>query len=224
MKPSTSFKKDLFAHFARIARVLGNGNRLELLELLAQGERNVEALANTARLSIANTSQHLQQLRQTGLVKARKHGLQVYYSLGDEDVVELLQILHRIGERNLTDIRAMVDSYLGVKDRLEPVAPAVLWSRMQDGTVTLLDVRPAEEFQAGHLPGAINVPVAELPERVADLSHNREIVAYCRGPYCVYSFDAVELLRGLGYSARRMEDGFPEWKQAGFPVVREDAA
>lgn len=218
MSRESNFKQDLFSQFARVGKALSNGNRLELLEFLAQGERGVEALSKVAGLSVANTSQHLQQLRQAGLVTTRKEGQHVYYSLSGEDVVRLLECLRRVAEAHVAEVDRLVNTYLNVKDNLEPVPAAELLNRARDGLVTVIDVRPPEEYAAGHLPGAINIPLAELEKHLADLPRDAEVVAYCRGPYCVLAYEAVARLRDKGYTARRLEDGFPEWKQAGLPV------
>ncbi len=212
------FKHDLFTQFARIGKALGNANRLELLEFLAQGERSVEQLSKVAGLSVANTSQHLQQLRQTGLVVARKQGLQVFYRLSDADVIGLLGALREVAERHLAEVNHLVDTYLTVKDDLEPLPREELLQRARDGLVTVLDVRPPEEFAAGHVPGAINIPLSELEQHIDEFDDNQQIVAYCRGPHCILAFDAVAKLRQRGYDARRLQDGFPEWKIAGLPV------
>lgn len=218
MSTTGNFKQDLFTQFARVAKALSSPNRLELLEFLAQGERSVEALAKVAGLSVANTSQHLQQLRQAGLVTARKEGLHVHYRLSGDDVVGVLECLRRVAENHLADVSKLVDSYLTVKDSLEPLPAEELLSRARDGLVTVLDVRPPEEYAAGHLPGAINIPLAELEQHLAQLPRENEVVAYCRGPYCVLAFEAVRRLRAQGYQARRLENGYPEWKKAGLPV------
>lgn len=212
------FKQDLFKQFALVGKALSNGNRLELLEFLAQGERSVDALATISGLSIANTSQHLQQLRQTGLVANRKDGLKVYYRISSDDVISLLDNLRTVAEQHLADVDRLVDSYLTIKDSLEPVPREELLSRVRDGLVTLIDVRPAEEYSAGHVAGALNIPLSELEDRLKDFDTSREIVAYCRGPHCVLAFDAVNRIRKKGLSARRLEDGYPEWKIAGLPV------
>ncbi len=215
---STGFKKDLFARFAQVGKALGNGHRLELLEFLAQGERSVEELARAAGLSIANASQHLQRLRHAGLVAARMQGHRVCYRLADEDVVALMGLLRRIAERNSAEVQRLVDSYLTVRDGLEPVPREELLERARQGLVTVLDVRPEEEYQAGHLPDAINVPLSRLEAQLKRLPKDQEVVAYCRGPHCVLAFEAVARLRQAGYAARRLQDGYPEWKQAGLPV------
>ncbi len=213
-----SFKHDLFAQFARIGKALSNGNRLELLEFLAQGERGVDALARISGLSVANTSQHLQQLRQAGLVLSRKEGLKVYYRLSGDDIITLLDALRGVAERHVADVERLVNSYLTVKDDLEPIPRDELLERVKHDLVTVLDVRPPEEYAAGHVPGAVNVPLDKLEQYLLALDPEQEIVAYCRGPHCVLAFDAVARLREKGLKARRMQDGFPEWKQAGLPV------
>ena len=212
------FKHDLFTQFARVGKALGNGNRLELLEYLAQGERSVDELSKVSGLTIANTSQHLQQLRQSGLVSSRKEGLKVYYMLSGDDVVGLLDALRGVAERHVADVERLVNSYLTVKDDLEPLPRHELLERVREGLVTVLDVRPPEEYAEGHVPGAVNVPLNELEQYLKALSPDQEIVAYCRGPHCVLAFDAVAQLREKGLPARRLEDGYPEWKTAGFPV------
>ncbi|MCW8910423.1 MAG: metalloregulator ArsR/SmtB family transcription factor, partial [Gammaproteobacteria bacterium] len=197
---------------------LSNGNRLELLEFLAQGERSVDALATVSGLSVANTSQHLQQLRQAGLVNSRKQGLKVYYSLSSNDVISLLDTLRVVAEHHVADVERLVNTYLTVKDDLEPIPREELLKRVRDDLVTVIDVRPYEEFAAGHVPGALNVPINQLEAYLQQLDSNQEVVAYCRGPHCILAFDAVEQCRKKGLTARRLEDGFPEWKNAGLPV------
>lgn len=213
-----NFKHDLFSQFARVGKALGNANRLELLEFLAQSARSVDDLAKVSGLSIANTSQHLQQLRQAGLVLSHKKGLKVFYRINGDDVIELFRSLRGVAERNLAEVEQLVNSYLTVKDDLEPVPAQELLQRARDGLVTVLDVRPPEEFAAGHLPGAVNIPLNELESRLTDLDPAREVVAYCRGPHCVLAFDAVARLRQQGLQAKRLQDGYPEWKAAGLPV------
>jgi len=222
MSTKSGFKQQLFAQFARVGKALSHGNRLELLEFLAQGERSVEALARVAGLSVANASQHLQQLRQTGLVISRKEGLKVYYRLSGDDVLGLLEALRQVAERHLADVGQLVEQYLYVKDSLEPLPREELLSRVRDDLVTLIDVRPPLEYAAGHVPGALNIPLDELQQRLEELDSTQEIVAYCRGPHCVLAFDAVACLREKGLKARRMEDGYPEWKAAGLPVEKEN--
>lgn len=216
----SGFKHDLFTQFARIGKVLSNANRLELLELAAQGPRSVDDLAKAAGLSVANASQHLQELRHVGLVTARKNGLRVYYEVSGGDVIELLDVLRRVSEKRIADVQRLVGTYLTTKDDLEPVPAKELLGRVRKGLVTVLDVRPAEEYRSGHLPGAVNVPLSQLESRLNKLPKGKEIVAYCRGPYCVLAFEAVARLRAKGYKAKRLEAGFPEWKVAGLPVER----
>ncbi len=212
------FKQDLFTQFARVGKALSNGNRLEILEYLAQAERSVEELAKISGLSVANTSQHLQQLRQVGLVSSSKQGLRVFYRISGDDVVDLLNIMRQVGERHLADVNQLINTFLTVKDELEPIPRDELMERVEQGLVTVIDVRPQEEFAAGHLPGAINIPPDELEQRLQALDPRQEVVAYCRGPHCVLSYEAVDRLRRIGVRANRLEDGFPEWKSAGYPV------
>jgi rhodanese-related sulfurtransferase len=212
-------KQHVFASLAQIAQALGHAHRLELLEHLGQGERSVEDLATRASLTIANTSRHLQLLRRAALVEGRRDGKRVYYRLaGDKVVVGLLGALSRVGERNSAEIARVRGSYFRARDEFEPVSRDELLDRLRSGTATVLDVRPEDEFANGHLPAALNIPLAQLEWRLAELPAEQEIVAYCRGPWCVLSFEAVALLRQRGYRARRLEDGFPEWKTAGLPI------
>jgi ArsR family transcriptional regulator len=211
-------KRDLYAQFAAVAKAIGNEHRLELLELVAQGERSVEALAERSGLSVANASQHLQQLRRAGLVAARRQAKFVLYRLADDAVLTMLAAIHKVAERNVGEVERILRSYFHTRDELEPVSRAELTKRMQQGLVTVLDMRPEDEFALGHLPGARNVPLSQLKRRLSRLDRNTEIVAYCRGPYCVLSFEAVAQLRKLGFKARRLQDGLPEWKAAGLPV------
>lgn len=211
-------KAAVFAGFAEVAKALGHAHRLEILELLAQGERSVEALAERAGLSIANASQHLRLMRRAGLLASRRDRKHILYHLSDPAVLDLVAALHRVGERNLAEVREVVGGYFHERDALEPVSRKELARRLKDGLVTVLDVRPDDEFAAGHLPKAINIPLRELSRRLREIPKNREIVAYCRGPYCVLAFEAVAMLRDRGFKIRRLEDGFPEWKAAGLPV------
>ena len=208
----------LFDRFAEVAKALGHGRRLEILELAAQGEPDVETIAARAGLSVANASQHLQQLRRAGLLAARRDGKHIRYRLSDPAVLDLLSALRRVAERNVSDVRAVVDGYFAARDGLEPVGRKELARRIRDRVVTVLDVRPPDEFAAGHVPKAVNIPLGELARRLRELPKDREIVAYCRGPYCVLAFEAVALLRKRGFAARRLEDGYPEWQAAGLPV------
>jgi len=215
---TTSFKQALFSQFARIGKAMSNGHRLELLEFLAQGERSVDALASISGLSVANTSQHLQQLRQAGLVTSRKQGQKVFYRISGEDVIELLAELRGVAERHLAEVRQLIDDYLKTRDQLEPVAADELLERVRNDLVTVIDVRPEEEYRQGHLPGAINIPLQELEKQLEQLDPGRQVVAYCRGPHCVLAFDAVQALRERGYEALRLEGGLPEWRLLGLPV------
>jgi ArsR family transcriptional regulator len=214
-------KLALFAQFATVAKSLAHSHRLELLEQLAQGERSVEVLADRTGLSIANTSQHLQHMLRAGLVANRREGKFVYYRLVDDSVLDLLAALRRIAERNVAEVERVIRSYFHNRDSLEPISREELLKRSHAGEVTILDVRPEDEFALGHLPGAINMPLRQLEMRLAEFCPAREIVAYCRGPYCVLSYEAVAVLRARGFKARRLEDGLPEWRAAGLPIVTD---
>jgi ArsR family transcriptional regulator len=212
-------KQAVFASLAEIGQALGHAHRLDLLELVGQGARSVEDLAACAHLTVANTSRHLQILRRARLVEPRREGKRMFYSLtGGDEVVRLVHALGRVGERNMAEIERVMVAYFRARDELEPVSRDELMARLRDGLVTVLDVRPEDEFGLGHLPGALNIPLAALGEHLAALPRDREIIAYCRGPYCVLSFEAVATLRSRGFCIRRLEDGFPEWKAAGLPV------
>lgn len=216
---SSTPKHRIYAQLAEIASALAHPHRLELLELIAQGERSVEELADRSALSIANASRHLQILRRARLVEPRREGKRMLYSLvSDSEVIALLGSLGRLGERNVAEIERVMRTYFRARDALEPVSREMLLERLHNGSVTLLDVRPADEFAHGHLPGAINVPIAELDAALAKLSREHAVIAYCRGPYCVLSYEAVAALRSKGLEAYRLEDGYPEWKAAGLPV------
>jgi rhodanese-related sulfurtransferase/DNA-binding transcriptional ArsR family regulator len=208
-------KLQVFEQFAELARVLGHAHRLELIELVSQGERSVERLAEVTGLSIANTSQHLQHLRRGGFVRSRRDGKRVLYALADGPILSLIAALRSYAERNRAEVGKIVTDYFQRLDRLEPVSRKELARRLRAKTAVVLDVRPEDEFALGHLPGALNIPMKELKRRLAELPRDQEIVAYCRGPYCVFSFEAVALLRRRGFLVRRLEDGFPEWKAAG---------
>ncbi len=215
---SISPKLKLYEAFAVIGRALGNAHRLDILEHLAQGERGVEALAEKLGLSTANTSQHLQQLKHAGLVESRRQGKFILYRLSDDSVQRLLAALFEVGERNLAEVDKVLRDYFQARDAMEPVSPDELIARSRQGLVTVLDVRPHDEFEAEHLPGAVNIPLSELEERLSELNPEKEVVAYCRGPYCVLSFEAVARLRDHGIRARRLSDGLPEWRLGGLPV------
>jgi rhodanese-related sulfurtransferase/DNA-binding transcriptional ArsR family regulator len=208
----------MFEHLAAVARALGSAHRLELLELLAQTERSVDELAGLSGLTVANASQHLQHLRRFGIVEARREGQHVIYKLADAEVVGLLGALSRVTRRNVGAVEKLLNSYFRERDNLEPVSRKELLRRMREGLVTVIDTRPVEEFAAGHLPGAINLPLSELKRRLHELPRDQEVVAYCRGQYCVLSYEAVSQLRKRGFKAVRLEDGYPEWKAAGLPV------
>lgn len=211
-------KKLVFEQLARVAKALAQSNRLELLEALGQGERSVEELARASGLSIANTSHHLQILRDGGLAKSRKEGVQVFYRLSDDEIPALLAGLSRIGERHVAEVERIVREHFTSKDALTPVGHKELLKLVRAGEAMVIDVRPESEYRAGHVKGAINIPLESLPKRLAGLPKDQEIVAYCRGPYCMLAFEAVAQLRKKGYRARRLDDGFPEWKAGGNPV------
>jgi rhodanese-related sulfurtransferase len=217
------FKDALYAEFARIGKAVANPHRLEFLDLLAQREWSVEQLANETGLTVANASQHLQILRAARLVNVRRDGLYAYYRLADDRAYRLWQAIRDVGEVRLAEIDVIVRTFLGNRDAMEPIDALTLLGRIHDDDLVVLDVRPAEEFQAGHLPGARSIPVAELEARLGELRPDQEIVAYCRGPYCVYADEAVELLTARGYLARRFTHGFPDWQVAGLPVERVGA-
>jgi len=218
------FKDALYEQFARIGKALSNGHRLELLEVLAQGEHSVETLAQETGMSVANASQHLQVLRSAQLVEVRREGVYQYYRLADEPVFALWQAMRHVGESRMAEIERIVETYLHDRSLLQPISAAELIQRLMEGNILLLDVRPVEEYAAGHLPDALSIPITELQTRVVELPREREIVAYCRGPYCVFADEAVSLLRAHGYNARRLEQGLPDWRALGLPVVSEKGA
>jgi ArsR family transcriptional regulator len=215
---SDGVKRKLFEHVAAVARAFGSAPRLELLDFLAQSERSVEVLAELAGLSVTNASQHLQHLRRAGLVLARRRGKQVLYRLVDAGVVEATGALRRLAQQRNIEVEQVLATFFHARDDMEAVPRRELLKRMRQNLVTVLDVRPPEEFAAGHLPGAINVLLTDLKRRLRDLPRKREIVAYCRGPYCVLAYEAVAALRPRGFKIRRLEDGYPEWRAAGLPV------
>ena len=218
-------KREIFKVLARIGAALASPVRLELLEVLGQAERSVEQLARLTGASMANTSQHLQKLKHAGLIVARKEGLFVRHRVAGPEVTALFVALAKAGEFHLADVERLVRLYFTAKDELEPVGAAELLERSRAGLVTVLDVRPAEEYAAGHVPGAVNIPLSQLAKRLGELPSRKDIVAYCRGPYCLLSFDAVALLRARGRNAHRLIDGLPEWRLGGWPVevLVEDA-
>jgi DNA-binding transcriptional ArsR family regulator len=212
------FKIRLYAEFARVGKALASPQRLELLDVLAQGERTVEQLAQETALSIANASQHLHVLRHARLVNTRKEGLYVYYRLADPSVFDLWKALRAVGEQQLAEVDRLVTLYMQHPEHLEPLSQEELRTRLATDEVMVLDVRPLVEYQQGHIAGARSIPITELEFRLAELSPHQEIVAYCRGPYCLFADEAVSLLRTHGYRARRLQEGFPEWRAARFPV------
>lgn len=216
--PRRRIKEDLYGQLAIIGKAVGNGSRLELLEILAQGERTVEKLARETTLSVANTSHHLHVLHRAGLVASRKSGLYVYYRLTNPGIYDLSLLIRDIAERHLAEVGRIVETFFTARDEFDAVGQDDLLKLVRRGAVIVLDVRPPEEFRAGHIPGAVSVPVEELAKRIAELPAGKKVVAYCRGPYCVLAFRAVEILRARGRNARRLAEGFPEWRAAGFPI------
>jgi len=213
-----TFKTQLYDQLARISRALASPRRLELVDLLAQGERTVEALARLTGMSVANTSRHLQILRAARLVTVRRAGLFAHYRLAGEGVFTVWQSVRDLGVARLASVRELLESHFGERRGLEPVGLPDLLDRLRAGDVVLLDTRPEEEFRAGHIPGALSMPLEELEARLHVLPMDQEVVAYCRGPYCVFSDEAVAVLRASGYRARRFSLGFPDWRAAGLPV------
>jgi rhodanese-related sulfurtransferase len=218
MMASGSAKAALFDAQASVAQALGSGRRAEIVDLLAQGERSVEEIANEISQSVANTSQHLQVLARAGLVRSRREGTRVFYRLASERVAELWAAVRDVAVRHVADVGVLADEYLGARDEVEQLSAAELEQRLARDQVVLLDVRPEPEYRAGHIAGARSAPLDQLPSLLAKLPRRREVVAYCRGPYCVYADDAVRLLLARGVKARRLDVGFPEWRRAGRPV------
>jgi rhodanese-related sulfurtransferase/DNA-binding transcriptional ArsR family regulator len=214
-------KEQIYEQFARVGKALASPTRLQLLDLLAQGERSVDALAQQASLEIASTSQHLRALAAARLVDTRREGQRVVYRIADPSVLALFHALRDAAEKQLAEVGAVARAYLGAEDGLPPIDRAELSRRLKDGSVIVIDVRPREEFAQGHIRGAISVPPGEVAAWAERAPRRKEIVAYCRGPYCVYADEAVRELRRHGFSASRLEDGFPEWKRAGLPVAME---
>ncbi|HEX6049303.1 MAG TPA: metalloregulator ArsR/SmtB family transcription factor [Gemmatimonadaceae bacterium] len=218
--PHREFKDGVYAQFARIGQALASPKRIELLDLLAQGEKTVELLAEQSATPIKNTSAHLRALRQARLVDTRREGTYVYYRVADERVVDFVRSFQALGRRRLAEVAEITRLYIDGRDTLAPVTLAELEKLMRDGQVTVIDVRPRAEFDAGHIPGALSLPVPELARLARSLPRRKEVVAYCRGPYCVYSLEAVTLLRKEGFRARRTDEGLPEWRSRGLPVAR----
>jgi rhodanese-related sulfurtransferase len=212
-------KDPLFAQFARIGHAVASPKRIELLDLLAHGEKSVEQLAEQSSTPLKNTSAHLRVLRQARLVETRRDGTYIYYRLAGEDVFQFLRDLQTLGRNRLAEVERVTKLYIDGRDELEPVSLKELRRRMRKGDVTVVDVRPEEEYRAAHIPGALSIPVAQLKRRLAEIPKHREVVAYCRGPYCVYSVEAVGILRKHGYRARRADEGLPDWRASGLPVA-----
>ncbi|MFC3490938.1 metalloregulator ArsR/SmtB family transcription factor [Glycomyces rhizosphaerae] len=210
-------KAALFDQLARVGKALGNGKRLELIDLLTQAERSVEHLAAASGMGLTTVSAHLQTLKQAGLVTTRREGQKIHYSLAGNDVAALYRLTRDTAAAHLADVERAAADYLG--DTPDQVSRDELLAGIERGEYTILDVRPVEEYAAGHLPGAINIPIDQLPDRLGEIPGDATIVAYCRGPYCVFAHDAVELLAGSGRNARRLEDGLPEWRSAGLPTA-----
>jgi rhodanese-related sulfurtransferase len=221
--PNRSFKDAIYEQLARLGKAVSAPKRLELLDLLCQGPKTVEVLADHAALSVANTSQHLQVLRAARLVEAEKQGLHVEYRLAGEDVCEFFLALRTLAEGRLAEIEVVTREYLARRSAMETVAGGELLRRVKSGEVTVLDVRPPEEYRAGHIPGAVSIPLGELKARFKELPKNREVVAYCRGPYCVFAVEAVELLRKKGFKAHRLREGVLDWRSRGWRVDTETA-
>jgi rhodanese-related sulfurtransferase len=211
-------KAALFDALASVAQALGSGRRAEIVDVLAQGERSVDELAGEISQSVANTSQHLQVLARAGLVRSRREGTRIIYRLASDRVAELWAAVRDVAVRHVAEVSVLADEYLGERDGVEQLSAEELARRLERGDVVVLDVRSETEFRAGHIAGARSVPVDDLEERVGELPKRREVVAYCRGPYCVYADDAVRLLRSRGLKARRLDVGYPEWQRAGLPV------
>jgi rhodanese-related sulfurtransferase/predicted transcriptional regulator len=211
-------KDALFDGFAAVTKALGNGRRTEIVDLLAQGERSVDEVANELEQSIANTSQHLQHLLRAGLVRTRRDGTRIYYSLAGPRVAQLWAAVRDVAAEHVAELDKLAAAYLGDRSKLSTITREELTRRLRDGDVVVVDVRPEQEFAAGHVAGARSLPIHELTRRLRDLPRDHPVVAYCRGPYCVYADDAVRALRRRGYQAARLEDGYPEWARAGLPV------
>ena len=217
--PPRDFKDGLYAQFARLGHAVSTPKRLEFLDLLSQGAKTVEQLADQSDTPLKNTSAHLRVLRQARLVETRREGQHVWYRLADDAVASFLGALQALGRQRYAEVRELASTWLDHRDTFEPIPPAELRRRLAAGEVTLVDVRPADEFAAGHIHGALSVPLTELADRLRELPRRSEVVAYCRGPYCVYALEAVEVLRQHGYRARRLLDGVPAWRARGYPVA-----
>lgn len=211
-------KDRLYEQFARIGKAMASPKRLEILDLLAQGERTVEEIAGEAAMPVASASQHLQVLKNARMVESRREGLYAFYRLAGEEVFEAWRAVRELGEERLAEVDRVVETYLEDRSALEAVGAERLMELLAEGDAVVLDVRPEREYRSGHIAGAVSVPVAELEARLQTLPRDKEIVAYCRGPYCVFSDEAVKLLKARGYRASRLAEGFPEWRSAGLPV------
>src|ERR1700736_297837 len=218
-------KAELFDQFARIGQALSSGRRIEILDVLANGERSVEGVAEQVGLSLANASRHLQLLREAGLVSSRREGTFIRYRVAAPEVYEFWTALRSLANKRLAEVERLVQAYIGSLDGLEPVTRDELYGRLSSGDdLFVIDVRPGEEFAAGHVPGAVSIPLEELKKRLDQVPRDREVVAYCRGPYCAFAPEAVAHLRAQGYQARKLEDGLPEWAAAGLPVEADGGA
>lgn len=217
--PGRVIKDGLYEQFSRIGKAVANPKRIELLDLLCQGERSVEVLASAAAMGVTNTSAHLKVLREARLVTTRRDGTRVFYRLADEEVCSFFLALRNLASQRFAEVELVMRNYFEERDQLEPIGRSELLARARKGDVIVLDVRPGEEYAAGHIPGALSVPLRELRGKLSSLPQDIEIVAYCRGPYCVLAPQALELLHAHGLRARRLEDGLPEWRYAGFPVA-----
>jgi rhodanese-related sulfurtransferase/DNA-binding transcriptional ArsR family regulator len=224
MSDHRAFKDAINTQFARIAKALANAHRFEIVDLLAQGERSVEHIASETGLTLANASQHLQALREAHLLTSRKEGLRVYYRLSDPSVFRLVQTIRELAEHQIADVDRIVDSYLHHRESLQAITIEELQALISEGTIVVLDVRPDIEYEQGHIAGAISIPIDELGERLGELSLDQQVVAYCRGPYCVFADEAAELLASNGYSVRRLREGYPDWQLAGLPTERTSGA
>jgi rhodanese-related sulfurtransferase/DNA-binding transcriptional ArsR family regulator len=216
------FKTLINEQFARIAKALANPHRIEIVDVLAQGERSVEAIAQETALSVANASQHLQALREAQVVKTRKVGLHVFYRLSNPNVYRLIQVLRELAQQELAEVDRIVDTYLSQRSLLEPISLQEMQQRLDDPNLVILDVRPALEYQQGHIAGARSIPIDELQSRLAELPKEQEIVAYCRGAYCVFADEAVAVLKAAGYQVYRMQEGYPDWELENLPIERAE--
>lgn len=212
------FKDIVFGQVAKVAHAFSSPKRLEIMDILAQGERDVDSLSRQVQMTIANTSRHLQALKSARLVESRKAGVQVFYRLVGTEVLNCFKHLQLLAEKQSIEIREIVRLFFEERDGMEPISKNELWKRVQDNDVIVLDVRPLEEYEKGHIPGALSIPLSQLKKRLGEIPQDREVIAYCRGPYCVLSAEAMEILRNAGYQAKRLKEGLPEWKEAGLPV------